>query len=235
MRDQAKEPEPLTFMKVWRELEKEFGKNIPGHHRLVWERVTLNGEQNLTYLKFREFQREFMLTLKRAEDVTDEEAERKLMQELPDHWRSRVIKEGVKRAGGQYWVRIPKPTPIPLEELMPFIEIALMKTRPKVEEQRLGYLIECGSEVAQAGVLTLNGYDFGVGELRVIAVERRMTVQEIFSWLAEKLRLHEKETEYGRGLVHAFSSTTEPPLPSRLRRRIDRQTGGRPLIIEIPR
>jgi hypothetical protein len=51
----------LTYATFWRELEREFGRDLSAHHRKEWERVTLGGVQRLTPFAFRSFIAEFKL------------------------------------------------------------------------------------------------------------------------------------------------------------------------------
>ena len=65
-----------TYLGFWQELERDFGRDVLGHHRSAWEGVTLRGVQALKMSKLREFQAEFEWARSLARDIAEGEEEK---------------------------------------------------------------------------------------------------------------------------------------------------------------
>jgi hypothetical protein len=104
----------LTYNEFWRDLEREYSRDLTSHYRREWEKVTLGGVRRLTPQMWRIFESEFSLKATRVGDVTEREMEERLLAELPLEVRRKLKEENYRVSRSRYWVRLMEPLPIPV-------------------------------------------------------------------------------------------------------------------------
>ena len=107
----------LTYNDFWRELEREYTRDLTSHYRREWEKVTLGGARRLTPQMWRVFESEFSLKATRVGDVTEREMEERLMSELPLQIRRKLKEENYRVSRSRYWVKFMEPLPLPTQAM----------------------------------------------------------------------------------------------------------------------
>ena len=178
----------ITFTKVWQQLERLNTHDQAGARRREWARIALkNGDLNLA--TWRNYQSSFELAWARAEGISEREAEDKILHDLPFEWRERLTKECGRRAQDNFWVRIPKPVPFPVEDLLEILQAASGTLGLAMEVRQMEILVRCQNEAAQEAVLELDGWGAAEARLRVQWAARRLTVHEMCRWVERELRV----------------------------------------------
>jgi hypothetical protein len=145
----------ITFTKAWQHLERKHTHDQVGTRRREWERIALKGG-DLTVISWRNYQSSFELAWARAEGISEREAEDKILRDLPFDWRERLTKECGRRAQDHSWVRIAKPAPFAMTQLVEIIQMASDTRGLALEERQTEVLIRCPTEAAQEKVLELD-------------------------------------------------------------------------------
>ena len=139
----------LTYHDFWESMEKIFVKDQSQIRRNDWRRVSLPRGNELSSQIWRAYQNAFELAVSRIEDITEQEIEAKIIQDLPSIWRDPLVKAIVSRAQNEFWVRVAKPSPLTKQELEPILSEMLGTPGVKVEEHKLAFLVDCQSQVGQ--------------------------------------------------------------------------------------
>ena len=101
-----------------------------------------------------------------------------------------------------------------------------MGKRPnKVEEQKMAYWVECGSNDSREAAMGLDGWNLQGHALKLTRAVRRMTAPEIFRWLSEELQIQEDEMEFNKGVIGALETHKVP----------GRENSGNNLKVPIPK
>lgn len=183
----------VGFQEFWRELERTYGRDTAEKHRRTWEQLSLTHVTNLTVYEWRNFYANFQFVKGQVGDVTEEESQRRFLQAMPFDHQEKVQLENLKRAKKQHWVRVRKPCPLRVSELEEWAtEFMDMARRPRVDDSPGAYFLECGSEYARDAILDCNGLTIRGMTLDIVAECRRMSCEEMYHWVLDKLRVQEE-------------------------------------------
>ena len=197
----------VTYAEFWKDLSDEFGQDLSAQCREEWKRVSLKGATRLTAGIWREFRAEFEKTLGRVEDIGEWEAADQILRELPAKLRMDLKTEELRRQEGQYWVKVTDPLPASFPEVKAVLETATGLEEMQCERVRGGYLCDCGSKRGRDAAMTMEGWSSDDGALKMVVHARKMTLDEIFRWVASQIRIWEGEDQY-TGSVHKVGEDT---------------------------
>ena len=110
--------------------------------------------------------------------------------------------ENRRRQYGQFWARLGKPVPIPLEELKKTVDRILGIRGAQWVERKTDYLISCGSEGGLKALMAMSNWEVRGTRMNVTQVERQMTGPEIFRFVADRLQAKERAEGYDNPTHH---------------------------------
>ena len=91
-RRRAEEP-TLTFTQFWLQLKKIFDRDMLKVYRRKWVAVTLPANREFTSKAWRTYKSAFELALRQVLDASENEIVAKILQDLPHHFRERLLAE----------------------------------------------------------------------------------------------------------------------------------------------
>jgi hypothetical protein len=86
-----KEPD-LTFAKFWQTVDRDFTRDHEKARRPEWEAISIPHDQ-LSLLKWREYQNAFDVALSLTQKVADQEKAEKILRELRGEWRKKLAEQ----------------------------------------------------------------------------------------------------------------------------------------------
>ena len=191
----------VTYTDFWKELCDEFGQDLSAQCRDDWKRVSLKGATHLTTEIWREYRAEFEKALGRVEDIGEWEVVDRVLRELPGELRRDLKAEELRRQEGQYWVKVTDPLPQTFPGVKSVLEDAARLVDMEFERIRGGYLCNCGSKRGRNAMMDLEGWTSEDGTLKMVVHAKKMTLEEIFTWVANQIRIGEGEDHYTSGNV----------------------------------
>ena len=177
-----------NFGGSWRDL---FARDVAERYRHEWERLTINHLPRLTVKDLRSFQAKFEVAMGRVGDCTEIEIAKRFLQALPSKQQEKILQEQSKRAQKQHWVNLHKPNPFTLQEVLDFVA-RLLEKPARVEENSVGFLIDCRNLKGQEMLLACDGLEVNGMRLQFVVTRRKLSYPEMFQWLLERLQTREE-------------------------------------------
>jgi len=149
---------------------------------------------------WRAFQKEFVLRKGRVDDLAEHEEYDLLIAQLPEYWSNEVAKEQAKKNSGSRWAKItnlPDVTRDELEETLLGIGCRPKRIR-KVEN---GFLVKCFEDDDQNKLLRLDGGKMAGHRVKVMRTKVKLTSEEIFRFVADRLQTMEDAMDLRRTLL----------------------------------
>ena len=199
------------FAEYYAMMEKTYGGDATRKHRKAWQNVKLEvgPDRRLTLKEFHKFQAEFKLKRWFVTGWTAEEEHMLICQNLPPAWIEKIVDEEAKRNRNKPWAKVtntPDMSAGDLKDVLLGEEIEIKE----VKNAEGGFNVLCANEAARTRLLEYHNQSLGGKIVRVSRISMRMTGDEMFEWILEKLKVHEEAESLrvmssGRGFV----STTD--------------------------
>ena len=212
------------FSNYYEALAKTHSRDATEQARLAWHQVELRlGDHKvLTLPAFRKYMGEFLVRRNRT-NWTPTEEYNLIFKALPEHWGTKVKEEEHRRSRSKLWVKITNiPTEVSTTELREACAAEGI-TIKEVKNTDGGYLVRVGTEDAKSAILALNGVELMGKNIKIGTTQIKMTGEDIFAFIEEKLQITEEARELSRlkgdsrpdirVRVHEVDSTPAPPLP----------------------
>ena len=201
----------LTFAEFWEEIDKEFGRDTTAQNRAAWKKVKLNmAGKILTLADWRTFQREFVLHRGRVEDRTENEEWELLIAQLPTYWTTEVAKEESKKDLLGHWVKITDTPDLSKKDMEHILKNLLRARIQELQKVDNGFRVSLKSESEQTKLLKMHGAKINGKVIKITRHQPRMTPDEIFAFVATRLRTKETAMDVKRTIC----SLNDPPAES---------------------
>ena len=194
----------MSFTPFMAKLEERFGRGQLLIARRKWEKVEINNWGNIKTQHFREFEVKFRDAWKDVHDATPDEAQRILMSKLPHFMRQWVLEKQEKNAAENPIVCLTAMPGLGEREILNTVKHLVGDTPTRAEIGNGGqYLIQFSTMSAAKKLLALHGRTVR-GQTQKLSAkfkDQKMSVDEIFECVVEKLRIREMGEEYSKERV----------------------------------
>ena len=190
----------LTFAEYWDSLDREFGKDPNLQNRAAWRKVSLRqAGKRLTSQEWRAYHNEFMLKRGRVYDRTDMEEYQLIFSQLDPYWSGELTKEESKRSTGTFWVRLLNLPDMTADQLYKIMRDH--RCHPiKCMKSDNGFLVRVKSEEDRDRAIKLEGHTIKGQRIKVQRAKPKLSPEEIFSFIADRLQTKEEHDDLRREL-----------------------------------
>ena len=185
------------FWDYWEDLKDKFEGELEWFNRQAWARVKLQLDQGqLTCEGWRAYQARYLKAAMPVLDRTPQEERTKILLQLPDEWRQKVINEESRRRGRQLWVRVHH-SRLKVEDLQEFLRDAWnvgAEVMICLADTRGTYDVKCPTVETHRRLKAADGHKMGGLIVRVSNHRPKMSTEDIFEFVLLRL----KDLEEGR-------------------------------------
>ena len=163
---------------------------------------------------------EFMVQRNRVPNSSPTEEYGLISRQLPAAWALKIKEEERRRDRTKVLVKVTNVPDITAATLGAALAQEEIATR-SIKMAEGGFLVAAKNEAAQVALLAMNGRTIGGKSIKAVRASHKMTGEEMFAWIEEKLKVHEEARELSRVSTGQASYGFDPPQP-----RVNQVEGG---------
>ena len=184
----------VSYREFWVHLKEKYERDTVMQTRRSWQQLSLNLQDGeyLTWTVWRNFVAAYKVKAARCPDKTLIEERMKVLGELPRKWREEIVREENRRRGQRRCCKI-WGRDLELETVGRLLtQLQPLMGQTIVHGKEDCFNVECFGNLAQRELLDHDGEMYEGVCLRVQPSEVKMSIDAIFQFVEERLRLEEE-------------------------------------------